>query len=52
MFYRKALGDDRAAIDDTHYFVKQYGAKHPREAAEAFWSLTPLYERQGNVAKA
>lgn len=44
VYYRKALGDRDKAIANTNLFVKLFGAKRPREVADAMWSLTALYE--------
>ena len=44
VYYRKALGDRAKAIANTSFFVRNYGLKMPREAADAMWSLTALYE--------
>lgn len=48
VFYRKGIGDDDEAIKDTQFFIKQYGKKKAREAAEAMWSMTSIYEKRGN----
>ena len=48
VFYRKGIGDDAKAIDDTKYFVKTFGTKKPAEAANAAFSLTSIYEKQGD----
>jgi len=52
VYFRKAIGDREKAIEDTHYFVKTFGAKNPREAADAMWSLTALYEAEPDRAVA
>jgi tetratricopeptide (TPR) repeat protein len=44
VYYRKATGNRAKAIEDTRYFVKMFGAKKPRESADAMWSLTALYD--------
>ncbi len=44
VFYRKAIGDRAKAIEDTKYFVKVFTAKRPRDAANAMFSLTALYD--------
>lgn len=51
VFYRKGIGDDEKAIEDTRFFIKQYGKKKATEAAEAMWSLTAIYEKQGDDDK-
>ncbi len=48
VYYRKAIGDDDNAIEDTKYFIKVYGTKQPREAANAHFSLTAIYEKRGD----
>ncbi|MBA3457014.1 MAG: hypothetical protein H0T42_28255, partial [Deltaproteobacteria bacterium] len=45
VFYRKGLGDDAKAIENTKYFIKTFGAKKPKEAANAAFSLTSVYEK-------
>jgi tetratricopeptide (TPR) repeat protein len=48
VFYRKGLGDDAKAIDGTKFFIKTFGTKSPEKAAEAFFSLTAIYEKQSD----
>ncbi len=48
VFYRKGIGDDDKAIEDTKYYVKTFGSKKPQEAAAASFSLTSVYEKQGD----
>ena len=48
VFYRKGIGDDDKAIEDTKYFIKTFGTKKPAEAANAAFSLTSIYEKQGD----
>jgi len=48
VFYYKGIGNDAKAIEDTRYFVKTFGAKKPAEAANAAFSLTAIYEKQGD----
>lgn len=48
VFYRKGIGDDAKAIENTKYYIKTFGKKKPAEAAEAAFSLTSIYEKQGN----
>jgi tetratricopeptide (TPR) repeat protein len=50
IYFRKALGDRAAVIANTGYFIKTYGAKNPRESAEASWSLTTLYDADPDSA--
>jgi tetratricopeptide (TPR) repeat protein len=48
VLYRKGIGDDAKAIDDTKYFVKMFATKRAKEAANALFSLTGIYEKQGD----
>jgi tetratricopeptide (TPR) repeat protein len=48
VFYRKGIGDDAKAIENTKYFIKTFGKKKPKEAANASFSLTSVYEKQGD----
>lgn len=51
VFYRKGIGDDEKAIDDTNYFIKTFGKKKVADAANAYFSLTSIYEKQGDKDK-
>lgn len=48
VFYRKGIGDDAKAIEDTRFFIKTFGAKKPAEAANAMFSLASVYEKQND----
>lgn len=48
VFFRKGIGDDKQAIDDTKYFVKTFSQKKPQEAANAMFSLTAVFEKAGD----
>ncbi len=48
VFYRKGIGDDEKAIANTNYFIKQFAKGNANEAANAYFSLTTIYEKQGN----
>jgi len=48
VFFRKGIGDDAKAIEDTKYFIKTFGPKKPQEAANAMWSMTSIYEKQND----
>jgi len=48
VFFRKGIGDDAKAIENTKYFVKTFGKAKPAEAANAAFSLTSVYEKQGD----
>ncbi len=47
--FRRGIGDDAKAIEDTTTFIRLYGKTHPADAATAFWSLTAIYEKQGDL---
>jgi tetratricopeptide (TPR) repeat protein len=51
VFYRKGIGQDDKAIANTNFFIKQYGTKKPKEASDAMFSLTSVYEKQGDPDK-
>src|SRR6185503_19854797 len=36
------------AIEDTKYFIKTFASKKPADAANAFFSLTSVYEKQSD----
>jgi tetratricopeptide (TPR) repeat protein len=48
VFFRKGIGDDAKAIEDTKYFIGTFGPKKPQEAANAMFSMTGIYEKQGD----
>ena len=48
VFFRKGIGDDAKAIEDTKYFVKMFSQKKPQDAAGAMFALTGVYEKQGD----
>jgi tetratricopeptide (TPR) repeat protein len=45
VFFRKGVGDDQKALDDTDFFVKKYIKSKPTEAAGAFFSMAGIYEK-------
>lgn len=47
--YRKGIGHDDKAIEDTKYFVRMFGDKQPDIAASAHFSIAAIYEKQGNA---
>lgn len=51
VFYYKGIGEDEKAIKSTEFFVKQYKRKKPTEAANAYFSLVTIYEKQGDKDK-
>lgn len=48
VFFRKGIGDDAKAIENTKYFIKTFSQKKPQEAANAMFSLTSIHEKQGD----
>jgi tetratricopeptide (TPR) repeat protein len=48
VFFRKGIGDDARALEDTKYFIGTFGPKKPQEAANAMFSMTSIYEKQGD----
>ncbi|MCG8423301.1 MAG: tetratricopeptide repeat protein [Proteobacteria bacterium] len=51
VFFRKGAGEDDLAIKDTEYFIKQYGKRKVKEASAAMFSMTGIYEKQGDSDK-
>ncbi len=49
--FRKGIGDDAKALADTRQFVILYGTKKKAEAASAYFSMTSIYEKQGDQDK-
>jgi tetratricopeptide (TPR) repeat protein len=49
VFFRKGIGQDEKAIDNTKFFIRTFGKKKPDEAANAHYSLTSIYEKQGDL---
>ncbi len=47
--FRKGLGHDQQAIDDTTYFIRTFGARRPAAAADAFFSLASIHEKRGEL---
>jgi tetratricopeptide (TPR) repeat protein len=45
--YRKGIGDDKQAVADIEFFVKQYKSKKQKDAADALFGLAGIYEKQG-----
>src|SRR6185436_14162091 len=48
VFFRKGIGDDAKAISDTKFFMDTFSRKKPAEAANAMFSMTSIYEKQGD----
>ncbi|MEZ4399400.1 MAG: tetratricopeptide repeat protein [Kofleriaceae bacterium] len=51
VFYRKGIGDDDKAIDNTNFFISKFAAKKPGDAAAAYFSLGSIYEKRGDLDK-
>ena len=49
--YRRGLGQDELAIKDVEQYVKQYGKKEPKEAAEASYFVASIYEKNKQTEK-
>ena len=49
--YRKGIGDDAQAIANTEFYVRQYRNKQRQQTAEALFSMTAIYEKQGRSEK-
>ncbi|HVV88627.1 MAG TPA: tetratricopeptide repeat protein [Kofleriaceae bacterium] len=49
VFYRKGIGDDDKAIENTNYFISKFGGKKQGDAANAFFSLASIYEKRGDL---
>ncbi|HEU0033612.1 MAG TPA: tetratricopeptide repeat protein [Kofleriaceae bacterium] len=49
VFFRKGIGDDAKAIEDTNTYIAKFGKQNPKEGADALFSLTSVYEKQGNA---
>jgi tetratricopeptide (TPR) repeat protein len=45
-FFRTGLGDDQKAIDDNNLYIKFYGQRKPTEAAEVFFKIGAIYEKE------
>jgi tetratricopeptide (TPR) repeat protein len=51
VMFRRGIGDDARAIDNANRFVRMFGAKQPAKAADAFYSISAIYEKQGDLDK-
>lgn len=51
VFFRKGIGDDEKAIEDTNYFISKFGGKKQGDAANAYFSLASIYEKRGDLDK-
>jgi tetratricopeptide (TPR) repeat protein len=45
-FFRIGLGDDKAAMDDSDLFARNYRRKLPRQTSQVMFSIGSIYERQ------
>ncbi|MDH4281633.1 MAG: tetratricopeptide repeat protein, partial [Myxococcales bacterium] len=45
-FFRIGLGDDKAAMEDSDLFARNYKRKLPRETSQVMFSIGSIYERQ------
>ncbi|MBS1121149.1 MAG: Tetratricopeptide repeat protein [Deltaproteobacteria bacterium] len=48
VFFRKGIGDDDKAIEDTNVYIAKFGKANPTEGANALFSLTSVYEKKGD----
>ena len=51
VFYRKGIGDDDKAIENTNYFIAKFASKKPADAAAAYFSMASIYEKRGDLDK-
>lgn len=51
VFYRKGIGDDDKAIENTKTFISKFGKgkQGTVDAANAFFSLASIYEKRGDL---
>ena len=45
-FFRIGLGDDKAAMEDSDLFARNYRRKLPRQTSQVMFSIGSIYERQ------
>ena len=45
-FFRIGLGDDKAAMEDSDLFARNYKRKLPRQTSQVMFSIGSIYERQ------
>jgi tetratricopeptide (TPR) repeat protein len=50
-FFRRGLGQDQKAIENTESYVKQFAKKEAREAANAYYSIANIYEKNKETDK-
>jgi TolA-binding protein len=48
VFFTKGIGEDTKALERTKFYIRQFGAKKPAEAADAHFSMTSIYDKQGD----
>ena len=51
VFFRKGIGDDDKAIENTQFFISKFGGKKQGDAAGAYFSLASIYEKRGDLDK-
>jgi len=49
VFYRRGIGQDNKAIENTEFFVKRFGKKKSQDAADALFGMTGIYEKRGDT---
>src|SRR4029078_10159500 len=48
VFFRQGSGYESTAIEHTKYFIGTFDPKKPQEPANAMFSMTSIYEKQGD----
>jgi tetratricopeptide (TPR) repeat protein len=51
-FFRIGLGDDKAAMEDSDLFARNYKRKLPRQTSQVMFSIGSIYERQSRWPQA
>jgi len=51
VFFRKGIGHDKEAVRNTKDFVRSYKRTRKKAAAEAYYSLWAIYDKQPNKEK-
>jgi len=49
ILYRRAIGDTRAALRNSHRFLRNYLKRMPRESGAVFLDMANLYKREGDA---
>ncbi len=47
--YRMGLDDYKSAVEDMNTFIKLYGSRKPQEAANVFFQMAQVYDKQGKA---